>query len=289
MTIYLDIFILKNFIFNIVIIFLCGRILKHRVNLKRYIFSAFIGAIYVLIVLMFNSKFILSNFGKFIIGIIMVLIAYPISDYKEIFKICMLFIFVSSCIGGFASVINSDNVFLKQLLAFLFSTIIFYVFWKIKNNRIICDQYMCNVKINIDNTEINLRAYIDTGNTLKDSVSDDSVMFVAEEVLKQKLSPQLIKILNGEILELDEKYYGKIKMIEYQTIGSSDNLLIGIKVDNVIVENEDCTIKNEKVIIAPTERKFNNCEAIIGINILEEGYVYGNNTSFENKGKKIME
>ena len=78
-------------------------------------------------------------------------------------------------------------------------------------------------------------------------------------------------------------------MIEYQTISSKSNLIIGIKADSVIVENGDCMIKNEKIIVAPTESKFNDCEAILGMNILEEGYVYGNNNSFENKGKKIME
>lgn len=289
MTVYLDLFVLKNLAFNILIIFLCGKILKQKMNIKRYLLSALFGSSYAVVVILTKNIFLMSNVTKLFVAAIMVFIAYPINNVKTIFSSYSIFIFATSCIGGLLISMNIERVFIKQLFGFCSSTTLLYVFWKIYKKTLMCEKYKCKVKIIIDDIAMDIDAYIDTGNTLKDVVSGESVIFVSQEVLERKLPENLIKILKAEVFEFEEKYYGKIKMIEYQTVSSKSNILIGIKADSVIVENNDCIIKNENIIVAPAENKFNNCEALIGLNILEEGYVYGNSTSFKNESKKIME
>lgn len=185
--------------------------------------------------------------------------------------------------------LNVKKSFVAQLGMFIFIGTITYFFMKRYNQQKIYESCRCKITIKIDETELNLNAFIDTGNTLKDSFSGESVIFVSMTELERSFPEKLVKILKSEVLEIDEKYNDRIKMIEYKTVNQSKNVLVGIKADSVVVETEKCTIKNEKIIVAPTENEFKNYEALIGINILEEGYLYGDTISFEIKSEKIVE
>lgn len=289
MIVYLDLFIIKNLIFNMLIIFLSGKFLKQKTNIKRYFLAALVGAAYAYLIILKRTEFLVSNFVKTLVMLVMILIAYlPQKIYSIIFA-CFIFTLLTACIGGFLIMINIQKIFIIQFSVSFFIGIIIYLCAKIYNQHQKYESYKCKITIRIDKKEMNLNAFIDTGNVLKDSLSGESVIFVTMKELEKNLPEKLIKILKSEVLEIDEKYYGKIKMIEYQTINKSMNVLVGIKADNVVVETEKCTIKNEKIIVAPTENKFKNCDALIGMNILEEGYVHGDTISFETKSEKIVE
>ena len=289
MIIYLDLFILKNLIFNILIIFLCGKFLNQKANIKRYFLAALFGTVYAFLVLLLKNQILISTFMKMLLTMIMILIAYSPGEIHKIFFTYFTFILTTSCIGGSLIMLNVQKIFIIQFTMFIFVGTIIYVFVRIYNQQKVYESYNCKITINIDEIALKLNAFIDTGNTLKDSISGESVIFVSIIELEKNLPEKLIKILKSEVLEIDEKYYGRIKMIEYQTINKNTNVLIGIKVDNVVIETEKCTIKNEKIILAPTENKFKNYDALIGMNILEEGYVYGDTISFKTKSEKVVE
>lgn len=288
MTIYLDVFILKNFIFNFLIIFICGKLLRVKVNLKKYILSSIIGTLYALVALMTNN-FIVSYFFKFFIGMLMVIVAYPIISLKQALNNGTLFILSVSFIGGNIVAMNIENKFVSQLIGFLTSSFFLFVCYKAYQNRNIFENLKCNIKIELEGNVFEVDTFIDTGNTLRDEITGESVIFVYEDKLKSELSEEIIKILKGEVFNFDEKYFGKIKMLSYKSINNKSNVIIGIKVESVFVEKQDYNIKNDNVILAISKTKFNGCEALIGLNILEEGYIYGNSTSFKNESKKIME
>ncbi|MBR4110864.1 MAG: sigma-E processing peptidase SpoIIGA [Clostridia bacterium] len=289
MIIYLDLFIFRNLIFNMLVIFLCGKFLKQKTNIKRYFFSALFGTAYALISILIGKQFMMSNLIKIVVTLIMVLIAYLPDKVEEIFVTYFIFVLATSCIGGFFVMTDIPKTFITQFVMFILIGTVIYIFMKIYNQQKLYESYRCKIIVNIDEIELSMNAFIDTGNTLKDYISGESVIFVSMRELEKNLPENLIKILKSEVFEIEEKYYGRIKMIEYQTINQNRNILVGIKADNVIVKTEKCIIKNEKIIIAPTENKFKNYEALIGMNILEEGYVYGNTTSFETQSKKVME
>lgn len=219
----------------------------------------------------------------------MVGIAYLPTRIYETFTTYFMLIVVTSFMSGFIMFVSVEKSFINQLIVCSFSLILLYIFSEIYNQQRTYKTYMCKIKIKIDEVDLEANAFIDTGNILKDSMSGESVIFVSMNLLKENLPENLIKILKAEVLEIDEEYDGKIKMIEYKTINNDENILIGIKADSVIIEKEKYIIVNEKIIIAPTEKKFKKFEALIGLNVLEEGYVYGDTTSFETQSKKIME
>lgn len=288
MVVYLDLFILKNFIFNILLIFICGRLLNLKSNFKKYILASIVGTLYATVAIIANNFFV-SHFFKVVVGIIMIIIAYPIISIRNIFNIGTLFILSVGFIGGIIVAMNIESNFINQLIGFIISSLLLLLFYKVNRNMNIFEKLKCKIKIQLEGNIFEVNAFIDTGNTLKDSVSGESVIFVFEDRLKQELTEELMRILKSEVFDFDEKYFGKIKMLSCKGVDNKNEIIVGIKAESVIVENEEYIIKNENIIIAAGKTNFNGCEALIGLNVLEEGYVYGNSTSFKNESKKVME
>lgn len=288
MKIYLDLYIIKNFIFNLLLIVICGKLLNLKVNLKKYILSATVGTMFALIALIMNDLLV-SYFLKVVIGLIMIVLAYPIVSLKNVLNSSAIFLLLTSFIGGNIVAIKIETKFLAQIIGFAFSTLIFYVLWKAYKSRQIFENLKCKIKVMYDNQIIEATAFIDTGNNLKDVVSGETVIFIYEDKLEKELPKEIIKILKAEVLELDEKYFGKIKMLTYKGVDNESKITIGMKVENILIEYDNKKIKNGNVIIAISKTKFNGCEALIGQNTLEEGYIYGNDDTFKNASKKIME
>lgn len=219
----------------------------------------------------------------------MVIAAYPIVSIKNVLNSSAIFLLSASFIGGNIIAMRLDYRFIAQIIGYIFSILILYILYRAYKNRQLFNKLKCQMKIAIDNKIFELNAFIDTGNNLKDDISGESVIFVCEDRLEKELSKEILSILKSEVLNLDEKYYGKIKMFTYRTIENENKVAIGLKAENIIIKYGQTVIKNENVIIAMSKTKFNECEALIGQNILEEGYVYGNIATFKNENKKVVE
>lgn len=288
MILYLDLFIIKNFIFNFLIITICGEILKIRLNFKKYILASSIGTIFALIALITNNIHI-SYILKCILGVIITIIAYPINTLKNILNESSIFLLTACFIGGNLVVMNTRGNFILQIISMISSAILLMVFQNAWQSKKKLEELKCNIEIKVENKNLKTDAFIDTGNMLKDSISGESVIFVNEEKLKSELPEETIRILKSQILQLDEKYFGKIKMLTYKSVDGEIKIMTGIKAESVTINYKNITVKNTNVIIAMSDTTFNNCEALIGQNIIEEGYVYGNNVAYKIKSKKVME
>lgn len=288
MILYLDLFIIKNFIFNFLIITICGEILKIRLNLKKYILASSIGTIFALIALITNNIHI-SYILKCILGVIITITAYPINTLKNILNESSIFLLTACFIGGNLVVMNARENFILQIISMICSAILLMIFQNAWQSKKKLEELKCDIELKVENKNFKTDAFIDTGNMLKDSISGESVIFVNEEKLKSELPEETIRILKSQILQLDEKYFGKIKMLTYKSVDGETKIMTGIKAESVTINYKNITVKNTNVIIAMSDTIFNNCEALIGQNIIEEGYVYGNNVAYKIKSKKVME
>lgn len=288
MIVYLDLFIIKNFIFNFLLVSICGKMLNLSINLKKYALASIIGTVLAVIALISNNL-MLSYALKIVLGILMVITAYPIVSIKNVLNSSAIFLLSASFIGGNIIAMRLNYCFIAQIIGYIFSILILYILYKAYKNRQLFNKLKCQMKIEIDNKIFELNAFIDTGNNLKDDISGESVIFVCEERLEKELSKEILSILKSEVLNLDEKYYGKIKMFAYRTVENENKVAVGLKAKSIIIKYGQTVIKNENVIIAMSKTKFNECEALIGQNILEEGYVYGNIATFKNENQKVVE
>lgn len=147
--------------------------------------------------------------------------------------------------------------------------IIIKIFWEVIQSKITKERLLIPVKISFDNRMIYLSALIDTGNSLKDPLTNIPVMVVEFKAL-QELLPLEIKSIFENSQEDDlnrvttiistSKWFSRFRLIPFSSLGKENGMLIGFKPDFIVIgeEEEKKDIKN--VIIGIYNRSLSRNE-----------------------------
>lgn len=275
MIIYLDIYFLKNIIFNFLLIYLTSLIIRKKIKIHRVILAAIFGGGYAIVAL-FSYELFNSILLKIIISIIMLLITFGIKEVTNMLS--SFFILAYSIAGIITSLLNVDD----QIVMVIFAISMFLIFYSYRKKQIYNEYY--EIEITLLQNEIGLIAKLDTCNELKDGIFGESVIVVSEQNIKNNLDKELIKVLKNEMLEIPDKYKNKIKLISFKTI-SERGIKIGIKLDKLIIYKNEKKYETNAIMIL-SERKFKNYDVLIGSNVLEGGFKYECNciNKIKNKG-----
>lgn len=225
----------------------------------------------------------------------MVYIAFNSSTIKELLKQILIFYLTSFVFGGAATAliysikpqeIQTQNgiylgeyslkaVFLGGIVGF---TIIVIAFKTIKSKLSTKDIFY-DVEIHLGKSKIETKAMIDTGNMLKEPITNTPVIIVEHTLLYDALPRQILdnieEILIGNLDKIEEnikeQYLTKLKFIPFSSIGKTNGMLLGIKADKLIIKNEEETKEIEKIIIAIYNKsltKRGEYRALLGINTI---------------------
>lgn len=251
MTIYIDLVLFINFMFDFNLLLALNILLKRGKKLRWIILGALLGSLSVFLLFLHLNSFTLFLF-KLIIAILMILIAFGYKDFQT-FKDNLSYLYVLSIIlGGGLYLINdhfgyksSGLIFISEdysinliLIIILTPTLLFLYLKESKKLKLNYSKYY-KVDILLDDSIINLTAFLDTGNKLVDPIT---------------LRP--IILVEKNLINLDNK---KIMYVPYNSL-NNHNLLKCIKPKYIIVEGK----KFKNVLIGLSEEKFN----IPGINCI---------------------
>lgn len=297
MTIYLDIILCENLLMNYIILFATYVIIKPKEKHPqiRIILSSLIGSVYAVIVYL-NILSIYSNlFAKIILSIVMVYVAFNPKNAKVLLKQILIFYLVSFIFGGctFALIyfIKPENVRMKNgvfvgvyplkvgLIAGAIAFVTTQIAFKINKSKLNNKNTFFNIQMYYKNQSITVKALLDSGNMLKDPISQAPVIIVERESLS-KIIPEKVLDYIGNIIGGDEtenkqdiqEYLSKIRMVPFMSLGKENGMLVGIRLDKIKIETEDIDIQKENIIAGIYEKKFtkdNKYNALIGLNLLE--------------------
>lgn len=225
----------------------------------------------------------------------MVCIALKPNTLKELLKQLLIFYMTSFVFGGAAifliyfikpyeAQIKNGNYMGKYILQVVFLggivgfTIVVIAF-KVIKSKLSSNDIFYNVEIYIEGKKIETKAMIDTGNMLKEPITNTPVIIVEHTLLYDIISKQILnnidEILLGNFNNIDdktkEKYVTKLKFIPFSSIGKANGMLLGIKADKLIIKNEEETKEIEKVILAIYNKsltKKGEYRALLGMNII---------------------
>lgn len=225
----------------------------------------------------------------------MVYIAFNSSTLKEFAKQLLIFYMTSFVFGGATIALiyfikpqeaqMKNGLYLGEyslkvvLLGGIVGFIVIIIAFKIIKNRFSSDDIFYDIDIYIENKKIETKAMIDTGNMLKEPITNTPVIVVEHTLLYDVIPKQILnnidEILSGnlEILENEtkEKYATKLKFIPFSSIGKSNGMLLGIKADKLILKNEAEIKEKEKIILAIYNKsltKRGEYRALLGMNII---------------------
>ena len=273
MTIYIDIVFIENLIINFIIIYAISIILKINNNHIRTLISSTIGAIYAVIYYIIEINLYSNFIIKIILSIIMVYLAFNPSNLKTLFKQIIIFYLVSFVFAGGAIAIiymaNSQNIIIQNgmligrytiktiLIGIIVAFIIIITGFKIVKTKISKKDLICEIKINLNDNTIKTNAMIDTGNFLKEPITNIPVAVVEHtllyDVVPKEILNNLESVLGGDFskipTKIQEEYISKLKVIPFSSLGKQNGMLLGLKANELIVSNGDSKKEINKAII----------------------------------------
>ena len=293
-TVYIDLIFFENLIMNSIIIYATAILLKIKPKIWRVLISSSIGGTYAIVIYISKFKIYESIILKIILSIIMVYIAFNPQNMRKLWKQVLIFYLTSFVFGGAALYliyfIKPQNILIKNglfageyvlkviLLGAIMGLVIIKVSIKIIKTKIRPKDMYCRIKIKLNGKEVQTNAMIDTGNLVKEPITNIPVIIVERSLLYEILPKEILNNL-GEILEgnfnsvseeIQNQYVSKMRWLPYKSIGKENGMLLGIRVDGVEIEKED-TNNIDKVIIGIYDKsltKRGEYRALVGMDMM---------------------
>lgn len=295
MTVYLDIIFLENFILNFIILYAVSLVIKEKVKYLKLMLSSLLGAFYVIIYYLINFQSKWNIIFKIILSVVMVYISFMPKSFKEFIKQTTFFYLVSFVFGGAALgviyMVNVGKISIKNgiivgnytlktiFIGVILAFVIIIAAFKFIKNKITKKDLFCNIEIIINQSKINVKAIIDTGNFLKEPITNIPVIVVEKDILKNVVPKEILEnienILGGDLKDIPKsiqnEYMSKMKVIPFSSLGKQNGMLLGIKADGVVVEIDNEEKYVEKVILGIYTKKLskkNEYNALLGIDVI---------------------
>lgn len=296
MTIYLDIILCENLLMNYIILFATYVIIKPKTKHPqiRMILSSLLGSIYAIIIYLNILSIYTNLLAKITLSVVMVYIAFAPPNVKQLLKQILIFYLVSFIFGGctFALIyfLKPENVEMKNgvfvgmypirvgLIAGVIAFIITQIAFKINKSKLNNKNTFIEIELYNKNKMTKARALLDSGNMLKEPISQKPVIVVEKTTLSKIIPEEVLdyieKIVGGDDQERNEmqEYLSKIRMVPFMSLGKENGMLIGIRLDKIKINTEDIRLEKENIIAGIYEKKLtkdNKYNALIGLNLLE--------------------
>jgi len=278
---YVDVIFLENLIINYIILYLTKRFSKSEARNIYLFFSSLLGALYVILIFFSLPNIIYSLPFKIIISILMIIITFGYKKLYEFIKIMSIFYLISFIVGGAAfALIYLVNFDLKQIIigALFISILLIYIGWGHISKKNLESDIIHVVHININNIKKDVKAILDTGNTLHDPLSSYPVVIVEYSALKDLLPDGVKNLFDrgniNDIFEIpkvvdDDRWLKRFRLVPYNSIGTDSGMMVGFIPDNLIIDDNKKSFKN--VIIGIYLKRLNTTgdyEALIGSELL---------------------
>ncbi len=254
MTIYLDVVFFINFCYDFLLLMTVSIVLKRYAKIWRLLLGALLGSISLLVLFLNISNIVLFIF-KFLISIFMCLISYGFKNAKySIVNLCYLYM-CSIILAGFLYFLDLEFSYNHHGLVFFFSGIsinyvllvliapvILYGYIRqirsLKNKQGLYYQVKVILK---NNKEIKLNGYLDTGNKLKDPITNKRIIIIENKVINKRFIRSPIYVPYKAI-----NYKGLLKCFSPKEIIISNhvfkNYLLGIYEGKFQIEGVNCIL-----------------------------------------------
>ena len=271
MTIYVDVVLIENLIMNYIILFATGLILKIKIKHIRLILGSLLGAIYSIVAYTGFLKLYSSFILKIILSVIIVYIAYNPQSVKKLSKELLFFYLTSFVFGGAAFaliyIVKPQDILMKNglflgtyplktvILAAIVAFIVIITAFTIIKSKMTKKDLIYKIEVKLNGKEIQTEALVDTGNMLKEPITNTPVVVIEHtllyDIIPKEILNHLEDIIGGDFEKIPEeirnKYISKLKLIPFSSLGKQNGMLIGIKPEYLkIIKEEEIEKKQEE-------------------------------------------
>lgn len=272
MIIYIEQVLIDNFIINFFIILTLKAILKAKINKINMVLSSLLGSVVALLLPLFGFNLIINSLVKILLSLVMVIILKKFVKLKEYILYYLTFLFITFLYGGaclfilmyFDKNFKINNFTTYSLPLGVIVLIVFFIMIVIKSifknfyNRKKINNYVYKIVIENNSEKDELLGFLDSGNTLVDSLTGKPITVVNYSSLKNVLKDISITdiILNKET-KLN-KFFKNVHIIETSSIGNNKNKIMLIEVEKLEIYLDNSVNIINNAIIGLTLKNFIN-------------------------------
>ena len=258
MVIYWDVLIIENFCINYFLLYVTFKTIKKRISILKTCMSALLGSLYVLTIFSPYYYIFENIIFKIVVSILMIIIVSRVKGVLELIKIELIFISYSMLIAGMFLFLEMDakniiglNIQNFQIKYLIITILILYTFFDrivfyIKHRKLL-NNYIYDVDITYNNSTVSISAFFDTGNDLRELVTNLPIIIVE----KNKLSN----------IHVDEE---KLYTIPYKLVNGSIGYFKGFKPDRVQI-NINKQFQVREALIAYCDRELSTTKDFTGL------------------------
>ncbi|MBP1758710.1 MAG: Sporulation sigma-E factor processing peptidase (SpoIIGA) [Firmicutes bacterium] len=267
--VYLDSFLLVNFILNFLLLLASGKLAGEELHKWRFALAALLGAGYAALTFFPNLRIFLHPAYKISAAMLMLLISFGRS--RRLIRISAIFLALSCafCGGILAIEFLKGASYMKDgmvystvdvkglLMSALFCYGVLSLFFRRGMIHHTSKRELVDVTIRHGGNLVQLTALVDSGNTLQDPVNGRSVPVVEGEKLKTLFPDDWL--LSKESLEqpikamerLAEEGKGtKLRLLPYRAVGVDCGMLLAVKLDQMDIGGK--IYQEHLVALSPT-------------------------------------
>lgn len=187
MTVYLDIVFFENLFMNFCIIYCASILSNKKSSIYKMFVGATLGALYYIAILLPQAEFLTYTIFKIFLSIIIVAISFKYVDIYSFVHDLLVFLVVSFVFGGimygmYFFVFNKLTIPYYPVKLIIFGAITAIILLKLTIYRIRCNMeyrkitYMVELSLNGKTKKI--KGFLDTGNCLKDPITNVPILLV---------------------------------------------------------------------------------------------------------------
>lgn len=276
---YIEYYIIENLLINYIIIS-CTSILTKSYNPKRKkLLGAFVGTLYSVAYIYKDLDILFTLPFKILIMTFITLISFTYKSKKDYINIALVFYMVNVFISGstffiiYFTGIDHMKVSFFIICVYISCELLKYIYKDIKTLRQI-KELKKTIIISLLGKSCSCEALLDSGNLLKDPISNNDVIIIKSNILKDIIPEYLINcsyedidiIKAEEIINLlDHDISTKIRIIPYKHAGNDkSNIILGIKADYIEVDE----VKFGSIVLGISNFNDDNYSAILNPSIL---------------------
>ena len=247
-VVYLDLYFLWNLFMDFVILLLTGRLMKLTYRLWRLVLGSIIGALGACMILMTRQlPFLVELLFAYVILIVtMVLISFGRYKLNRVLVITLAVYGQTVFLGGLLQflvgiplvrkylniLLQEDSKNRVSIIAMFFIVLFIlllspYVLRRVNEfrHRLLT---VFQVSLSLEGKTATVKGLLDTGNHLREPISNKPVIIVEQRVMDE--------IMTKDLLE----YETRVKLVPYRSIGKESGTLCGIVLDELLIEiNEE--------------------------------------------------
>lgn len=282
MAIYLDVIWLLNFLFDSLLLYLTGILLKKKIIHWRILLGGLIGSLIILFSITPLSHYTNHPVSKLLFSIVMIATAFGYKRFRTYIQALMIFYLATFLIGGTLIGAHyfiqfdfelSSSVLLASIKGFgdpiswLFVLLGFPIAWYFSRRNVegmevtkIQYEQIIDVTFHIGGKKFSIKGLVDSGNQVYDPISRLPVMFVSLKNIEKDMPPEIIRlteqpeaIIYGN-QPIAAEWESKMRIIPYKVVGKDHQLLIAVKPDTLFLRKDQEVIVVEKGLISFTNQ-----------------------------------